>query len=161
MILQGPPRSGIPRGAVRDQVVELRDVMPTLLDCAGLPVPAIGGGTQPPAPGAWGGCGLARTTFTASTPLSTSPCSGSPTATEKYVWFSGSGHEQLFDLDDDPQELRDLARQPGNEARVRLWRARLIEELHGREEGFTDGARLIPGRPVQPCLSHIRGGTHT
>ena len=39
-------------------------------------------------------------------------------------------------------------------ARVERWRARLIAELTGREDGFTDGAKLIPGRPVHPVLAH-------
>ena len=39
LILAGPKGSGIRKNAVCSQVVELRDVMPTLLDCAGLPVP--------------------------------------------------------------------------------------------------------------------------
>ena len=40
LILRGPRDSGIRRQAVRNEVVELRDIMPTLLDCAGLPIPA-------------------------------------------------------------------------------------------------------------------------
>ena len=34
----------------------------------------------------------------------------------------------------------------------------MIEALAGREEGFTDGERLIPGRPARPLLSHLRPG---
>lgn len=36
--------------------------------------------------------------------------------------------------------------------RVEKLRARLIEALTGREEGFTDGRRLIPGRPTVEVL---------
>ena len=75
---------------------------------------------------------------------------------EKFVWFSGTGHEQLFDLDDDPRELHDLAGDSTAAGRVAHWREVLMEELAGREEGFTDGERLIPGRPVKPCLAHLR-----
>jgi hypothetical protein len=32
----------------------------------------------------------------------------------------------------------------------------MIETLAGREEGFTDGRQLIPGRPVNPVLEHLR-----
>ncbi|NPV48123.1 MAG: arylsulfatase, partial [Armatimonadetes bacterium] len=71
---------------------------------------------------------------------------------EKYVWFSGTGQEQLFDLTTDPQELHDLMRTPEGEARVRRWREALVRELTGREEGFSDGERLVPGRPVKPVL---------
>jgi hypothetical protein len=31
---------------------------------------------------------------------------------EKYLWWSGTGHEQLFALSDDPQELHNLAHTP-------------------------------------------------
>jgi len=74
---------------------------------------------------------------------------------QKYIWFSGSGREQLFDLDADPQELHDLAAEPSAAGRLADWRQALIRELAGREEGFTDGQQLIVGRPVRPCLSHL------
>jgi hypothetical protein len=75
---------------------------------------------------------------------------------EKYVWWSGTGAEQLFDLTADPQELHDLARDAAQAERLSAWRARLIAELAGREEGYTDGQRLIAGRPVSPVLAHLR-----
>ena len=70
--------------------------------------------------------------------------------------MSGTGREQLFDLDGDPQELHDLAGDSTAAGRVAHWRGVLMEELAGREEGFTDGERLIPRRPVNPCLAHLR-----
>lgn len=75
---------------------------------------------------------------------------------EKYVWFSGDGREQLFDLDKDPSELHDLARAPGAEARIKPWRQALVTELSGREEGFVAGDRLVTGRPTQACLRRLR-----
>src|SRR5947209_8711340 len=39
LILQGPRDSGMRRGSGVSPVIELRDIMPTLLECAGLPVP--------------------------------------------------------------------------------------------------------------------------
>src|SRR5205807_293230 len=62
---------------------------------------------------------------------------------EKYVWFSGNGAEQLFDLTEDPQELCDLSKSKPSKGRLEHWRGVLIKELHGREEGFTDGKKLI------------------
>jgi arylsulfatase A-like enzyme len=156
MLLKGPSGSGIRRGGVVDQVAELRDVMPTLLHCAGLPVPEdLDGRSLLP---------LAR----GETPAWRPYLHGEHTVFgqsihwvtdghEKYVWFSGSGHEQLFCLDDDPQELRDLARRPEAAARVARWREALVQELTGREEGFVEGGRLVPGRPVKPCLSVLGG----
>ncbi len=64
----------------------------------------------------------------------------------KYLWYSQTGQEQLFDLNADPNEHFDLARQPVNRALLDPWRPRMIETLRQRPEGFTDGERLITGR---------------
>jgi arylsulfatase A-like enzyme len=72
---------------------------------------------------------------------------------EKYVWLSGAGHEQLFDLDADPHEQHDLARDPAAADRVARWRRVLVDELRGRPEGYVESGRLIPGRPVSPVLA--------
>ena len=61
----------------------------------------------------------------------------------KYIWYSQTGREHLFDLDADPNELHDLA----DSSDLGSWQARLARELQGRPEGFTDGSRLIAGRP--------------
>jgi hypothetical protein len=47
-------------------------------------------------------------------------------------------------------------RDPAAADRVAPWRQALIDALAGREEGFTDGERVIAGRPVRPLLSHLR-----
>jgi len=65
----------------------------------------------------------------------------------KYLWFSQTGAEQFFDLVNDPDELHDIAREPNAETQLRPWRDALMHVLRDRPEGFTDGARLIPGRP--------------
>lgn len=72
---------------------------------------------------------------------------------EKYIWYSGNGQEQLFDLDRDPAELKDLASNAKSKARLTKWRTTMAAELKGREEGFSDGRTLIAGRPVKPVLS--------
>jgi arylsulfatase len=75
---------------------------------------------------------------------------------EKYIWYTQSGHEQLFDLDRDRQELEDLARNPAHAQRVAAWRERLISALAPRQEdGLSDGRRLISGTSlpqVRPAL---------
>jgi arylsulfatase A-like enzyme len=65
----------------------------------------------------------------------------------KYIWYSQTGQEQLFDLQNDPNELRDLARGEDSGEVVGEWRDRLIEVLKDRPEGFTDGKKLIAGQP--------------
>lgn len=146
LLLAGP---GLPRGATPDAVVELRDVMPTLLECAGLPVPdtvegrsalALARGENTPAdwrPWLHG----EHTLFGESMQWLTD-------GHEKYIWFSGSGREQLFDLDTDPTELHD---RPDPERRA-LWRERLVEEVRGRPEGYAAGSALVPGREPMEVL---------
>jgi hypothetical protein len=65
----------------------------------------------------------------------------------KYIWYTHSGREQLFDLENDPDELKDLALTEDAENRLQPWRDKMIEFLNGRPEGFTDGKNLLPGRP--------------
>lgn len=68
----------------------------------------------------------------------------------KYIWRPADGGEQLFHLDQDPREERDLARIAAERATLEQWRQRLIQRLAGRPEGFSDGQRLVPGRPYRP-----------
>jgi len=63
----------------------------------------------------------------------------------KYIWRPGSGREQLFNLKRDPQELKDLASEPGHKAALELWRGRMVMQLKDRPEGFSDGEQLHAG----------------
>jgi len=77
---------------------------------------------------------------------------------EKYVWFTVTGREQLFDLSADGNETNDLAVDPSARDRLELWRRRMVKELAPREQdGLTDGEKLIPGvslPDVRPELLH-------
>lgn len=148
LLLAGPAGT-LQAGTVRDEVAELRDVMPTLLDCAGLATP----------PGVDGASllGLARGE---SVPwrqylhgehvLLGQSLQWLVDGTEKYVWFSGDGHEQLFDLRIDPHECRDLSSEEPQ--RVEIWRQQLIEVLRNRPEGYVQNDQLVPGRPALDVL---------
>ncbi len=159
LLFHAPPELGIAPGVAPDAVVELRDVMPTLLDMCGLEIPGIVDGKSL-LPVMRGEVDRVRDIVHGEHPY------GGDTSVhyltdgrEKYIWFSGDGHEQLFDLVADPQELRDLARDPACADRLVIWRNRMIQTLDDREEGFSDGERLIPGRPVTPVLDHLLQGS--
>lgn len=148
------PSSRLRRGSVVDRLVEMRDIMPTLLDAANIPIPDTveGHSVIPLCRGEqtdWREYIHGENTFGAySNHYITN-------GKEKYIWFSQTGEEQFFDLQDDPFELQNLANDSRYSKRIELRRQQLVTELHGREEGYSDGERLIVGRKPQRCLSHI------
>ncbi len=156
LILRGPEGSDIKANSVSGQVVELMDLMPTLLECAGLEIPVSVEGRSFLA--------NARGRDVELHPYihgeHGSPYQGSvhylTDGHQKYVWYSGNGHEQLFDLDRDAAELNDLAASAKDAGSLKKWRGAMIAELKGREEGFSDGKKLIAGRPVKAVLSSCK-----
>lgn len=151
-LLAGP---GVPEQTVCEEVVELRDVMPTLLDAAGLPLPdGLDGRSALPA--ARGEAGELRDVLHGEHVLLDQSLQWLTDGREKYVWMSGTGAEQLFDLAEDPDELHNLAADPPSADRLRHWRDRLTTELAGRPERFVTNGVLTPGRPVDPVLPGLR-----
>jgi arylsulfatase A-like enzyme len=154
LIISGPAELGIKAGNIHSAPVELRDIFPSLLDCAGLPIPQQLEGRsflpilQDKTRATRKHLHGEHTIFGQSMQWMTD-------GHEKYIWYSGTGVEQLFNLDRDPYECHNLPGEPDQSIVLSRWRARLIEELRSRPEGFTDGDRLIPGRPVSPILPGI------
>ncbi|WP_262425601.1 arylsulfatase [Brachybacterium sp. Z12] len=137
-------------------IAELRDLMPTLLGLAGVDVPEGVDGVD---------LGAASRGEQVREHLHGEHLIGSlgrhsmqwiRSQRFKYVWFSGDGHEQLFDLEADPREEQDLAGDPGFGEELVRHRELLIAELAVREEGFVDGGALVAGRPLQSEASWLR-----
>ncbi len=158
-LVQGSRELEFGAGAACSQPVCLEDIMPTLLEVAGLErpesvdgrslVPVLRGESSDVRPwlhGEHAPCYSARQAYHFLTD-----------GRMKYVWRPLDGEEQLFDLETDPRELHDLAADESNRDRVSVWRGRLIEHLKDRPEGFTDGERLVPGRPYDAVLPHLSG----
>jgi arylsulfatase A-like enzyme len=127
--------------------------MPTVLDLAGARIPRPMDGVSL-LPTLRGGKGVIRDWLH----LEHAPCYSKEQAFHaltdghhKYIWRPTDGSEQLFDLDKDLQEVRDLSIEAAQRAVLEEWRARLVRRLAGRPEGFSDGSKLIPGRPY-PAL---------
>lgn len=135
-----------------DSVVELRDIMPTLLDAAGAPIPDTVDGksllpllenpTLPVRPWLHGEHSFDEYSN-----------HWIVTGTDKYIWHSQSGQEQYFHLETDPHELTDLIGNASCQERIRELRSCLIESLENRPEGFVENGHLVPGRPYPPVLS--------
>ncbi|NMB11977.1 MAG: arylsulfatase [Firmicutes bacterium] len=137
-----------------DKPVELRDVLPTLLQAAGLPIPdTIDGKSVVPL------CRGERIPWREYIHGEHSYGEDSNhwlvSRSEKYIWYSQTDREQLFDLALDPKELRNLADDPVWADHLRYWRSRLVEELKDREEGYSDGKELVVGATPRACLSHV------
>jgi hypothetical protein len=60
----------------------------------------------------------------------------------KYIYYAHDGREQLFDLVDDPSELRDLAAKSAYRSALLQWRQRMVEHLSERGERFVSNGEL-------------------
>lgn len=152
MIFSGVLPKDIGCNRVNSELAELRDIMPTLLDLAGADIPeSIDGKSLVPA--------MKREGETVREYLHGEHSGGGfgnhfiVTKTDKYIWYSKSGHEQYFNLSDDPGELHDLAGDPAYKHRIDELRGILIAELSKRNDPCTNGRELIAGFPSEPLLS--------
>ncbi len=150
-----PGHLGVQQRSVRSEVVELMDVMPTLLDLAGAPTPeGVDGRSLLPL--LRGESDEWREYLHGECAEVPSLGSGQQYLTDgkrKYIWYPGTGAEQLFDLEHDPRELHELSTDPAWADELATWRARMVQELAGRPEGFTDGTKLTPIGKASPfCL---------
>ena len=152
LLLRAPERFGIKRGSAVDKPVCLEDIMPTVLDMAGVEIPDTVDGQSL--------LSVCRGEDAPWRPYVHIECTGGlgnqalTDGKEKYIWFVGDGREQFFDLTKDPRECHDLSADPEMKDRVSYWRDLLVQELKDRPEGFSDGERLIAGRPYPSILPH-------
>jgi len=134
-----------------DEVIELRDVMPTLLEAAGLPIPeTVDGQSLLPlldAPAMeW------RPYIHGEHCACYAPEQEMQYVTDgrrKLVWLPRIDEQQFFDLEADPGELCNLIGEPGRQDEIARWRGYLIAELEARACGWVrDGALHCPDGPM-------------
>ena len=145
MFLSGPERYVGPHRRVCGDLVELRDVMPTLLELAGAEIPRTVEGRSMLHP-------IDRGYIHGEHSLGMDSMHFIVTKRDKYIWYSQTGRELYFDLEKDPNESHDAIRDGAYAGRIDALRQCLIRELDGREEGYSDGTRLITGRTPQTVL---------
>ena len=137
------------RGQKRNEPIELRDVFPTLMDAGQVTnrqeltqkmdgaslLPLLrGNGAQ------W------RQWIDLEHNVCYSPSNhwnGFANNQWKYIFHAQTGEEQLFDLQQDPQELTDLAKVAGHEATLNQWRSRMVEHLSERGPEFVKNGKLV------------------
>jgi arylsulfatase len=144
------PLADLPTGQAHQHVVGLQDVMPTLLDVAGLDIPEhVEGRSLLPLlrDDQSGGAQAEWREFLHGEHADCyDPDESMHYLTDgqrKYIWFPYTGDEQFFDLVADPGERDNLAQQPDHADEVALWRGRLVAKLADRGDGFSDGTKLI------------------
>jgi arylsulfatase len=133
------------RGQVLKQPVELRDILPTFLDAAGQPArEELDGRSLLDL--ARGKAQNWRKIIDLEHGICYDPVNQWTALTDghtKYIFHSHHGEEQLFDLDQDPHELNDLAPDPSHESSLREWRQRMVAHLEPRGEPFVKGGKLL------------------
>lgn len=133
-------------GSVKTDVVELRDVMPTVLEAAGVQIPDSVEGIS-----LWNtalkesGTPEVREYLHGEHTLGEASSHWIITRDEKYIWYSQIGEEQYFWIAEDPDELHNLIGSETAKERVEALRGLLIQELQDREEGFVREGRLVTG----------------
>ena len=133
-----------PRGRKLEDVVELRDILPTLLDAAGASRFAPGDGATL--------LSLVRERFAPwrdSLGLEHATCyrpdndwAAVTDGRWKFVFNFHTGEEELFDLTTDPGECRNLAATAAIANRTAEWRHRLVAELTPRGPAWVKDGRL-------------------
>ncbi|MCB0111782.1 MAG: sulfatase-like hydrolase/transferase, partial [Caldilineaceae bacterium] len=157
---QSFPESCAQTRAVADEVVELRDIMPTLLDAAGLPIPATVDGRsvlplmQGTVPG-W------RTYIHGEHCTCYHPDQEMHYVTDgkrKFIWLPRLDQQQFFDLEADPGECNDLIDEPNRQAEIETWRGYLTAELAARDCGWVrEGDLCCPtDEPLVSAFRHQR-----
>jgi len=145
----------LPKGTYCPTLCELMDVMPTLLDMAGLEIPqgldgksllsAARGDAKPVhnhlhgehAYGDWTSQWILKDSF-------------------KYIWYTADGREQLFDLEADPHELNNLAECAAFGDKLAELRALLVADLVGRNDPMAKDGKLVPGIAPRTVLDFLR-----
>ena len=154
------PMGGVitePKGLIRKEVVELRDLFPTFLDVAGLPVSqTLNGssllnllhmrnreeGSKPVQTNTWRNyLDLEHSTCYNVTNHWNALTDGHT----KYVFRAFFNDEQLFDLDSDPQERTNVAGVSEWRSTLEQWRERMVEqfEREGRGPDWVRDGKLV------------------
>lgn len=146
------------RGQVLPQTVELRDILPTFLEAAGQSARPLDGRSMLGLPAGktegWrpyldlehGVCYSKENHWNALTD-----------GREKYIYNAFDGGEQLFNLEQDPAELNDLAPDPAATPRLRLWRERMVAHLAPRGAEYVKGGKLVPRPDELPYSPNFPG----
>lgn len=146
------------RGQVRNELVELRDVAPTFLEAANIDKPQVMDGQSMLDI-------LKNRSWREVLDLEHAQIYEKDNAWAaltdgryKYIYFMLTGQQQLFDLQNDPNEMVDLASSEyieSNELLIKNWREKMIKHFEIRgEEWVKDGELVIQPKSIYFGVNH-------
>ena len=140
-ILNMPNKIKPQADCVREEAVELMDVMPTLLDCAGVDIAEHIEGQNIMS------CLRGESQWRERVHGEIARCGGEDTGMQyltdgkrKYIWEPGLGRELFFNLENDPNECSPI---DTSAPEIDSWRNDLISRLKDRAEGFVKDGKLV------------------
>jgi arylsulfatase A-like enzyme len=129
-----------------DRLVCLRDIMPTLLDLAGIEIPKSVEGISMLSDqrrdslyGEWGEDAICSRMI--------------HDGRHKLIYYPCGNRVQLFDLQEDPHELNDLSKSPASAAILGKLTKLLIAQLYGGDEKWVENGKLV-GIPNQTAVAY-------
>ena len=154
MLLLGPAGDQrTPAGSQDDRLVGWQDVMPTLLDLAGIPVPdsvegisMVGEERRPYLFGEVGEGPMAARMIRQ--------------GQYKLIYYPTGNRFHLFDLDADPQEMHDLSEEASHASLRQQMTALLVDELYGNDQDWLQEGKLVglPDQEWQPVENRELSG---
>ena len=137
-----------------DEVVELRDIMPTVLNLANTDIPANVDGKS------------LQTLIAGDKKWRTyihgehCTCYSSEQEMQyvtngkyKFIWMPKTNIKQFFDLQKDPSECKNLIKDESYSTEIAIWHSYLVMELENRGCGMTQNGKLIQQSTTNPLIS--------
>lgn len=151
-LIQASKELGFVEGLRCGSPVCLEDIMPTLLECSGIPIPEKMDGKSL-APILRGQTDTVRQWLHGEHATCYSEAQAFHMLTDgrwKFIWRPSSGEEQLFDLSQDPNECTNLSADIDHQKVTDLIREKMVQLLTDRPEGFVVNGKLVSGCEYPP-----------
>lgn len=143
-IVKPARESAVQTNVKLDQLVELRDVLPTFLEAARVPQPqGMDGQSVLPILKNHRAVGRPYIDLEHATCYEHANYWCALTDGKmKFIWFMHTGEEQLFDLSKDPHELKNLSKDKGYRQELEKWRNNMLVHLTVRGEPYVKDGQL-------------------
>ena len=158
-LIVAPPTGNPGAGRqVAGEVVELRDIMPSILEAAGVAIPpTVDGRSLVPllqqAPPEWRAFIHGEHCWCYSHEQEMQYVTDGH---RKFVWLPRLDTRQFFDLDEDPGECRNLIGDPARQDEIEHWKGFLVAELEARDCGWVEDGDLCCPEGGAPLVSPYR-----